>query len=344
MRVWLVGSDRERCGIHDHSEMLIYSVKDANPSVEIFYESRWVNPPTLFSDWLAQARGDGGPALFHLNYHRGLHSRWTPERVAELRAAVPVLITFHDTYETQPDNLPWDLLRVCDVMVVHEPCDLAGVRVVNGVVVRHSYQGESHSSLGSKVKYWRQGVWESSQLGHPTHYGLVRPVVGTFGFNFPWKGFDLLCEAAKVAGWGVRILSHDATPEDSRRWEQLNPWVEVRTDYNTRDSVVAELRMCDATAFLYSCANSGTSGAIRFGIAAGKPVLATRGCRQFQDLATTDSGVTWVDLTVANVADALRCLPLTRFDGDIVYFRQQDSWANLGVKYAALYQELAGTQ
>ena len=36
--------------------------------------------------------------------------------------------------------------------------------------------------------------------------------------------------------------------------------------------MVAALSVCTATAFLYECHNSGTSGAIRLGIAALKPV------------------------------------------------------------------------
>ncbi len=68
-----------------------------------------------------------------------------------------------------------------------------------------------------------------------------------------------------------------------------------------RRSVVAWLTACDATAFLYLNANTGTSGAIRMGIAARRPMLATDPdvCRQFRDLKdvglSTGSGISWLD-------------------------------------------------
>ncbi len=67
------------------------------------------------------------------------------------------------------------------------------------------------------------------------------------------------------------------------------------------------LSSAEATAFLYTCHNAGTSGAIRQGLAAGRPLLAMSGCRQFRDLETLlfDTGITWVSFDVKEIAAVL---------------------------------------
>ncbi len=313
MRVALVSSDG-RCGIAEHSNMLVQSVQAADPGVEFVRDAAWLNPDNF------HARADEYDVL-HLNYHRGLHSQWTPGRLNN--CASKVVITFHDTYDVQPDRLPWELCDIADAFIVHEPCDL-----------------EKHGN----VYYWRQGVPEPSDPEHGAtrNYGHpFYPVVGTCGFAFPWKGFELLCDAANSVGWGVRILSHNATDEQVADWKARNPRVWVSREYLTTDQLISQLLHCDATAFLYSCANSGTSGAIRLGIAAGKPLLATHGCRQFRDLEDIDcESPAWVDTTVQNVADTLENLLLQRFDPIIVALRERDSWRHLGKRYATLYRSL----
>jgi hypothetical protein len=326
VKVALVSSEG-RCGIAEHSAMLQQSVQAADPEIEFARDVAWLDPNNYANDPI-------DPDILHLNYHRGLHSRWTQEWVESMRKAAPfgkhsrVVITFHDTYETQPDRLAWDLLDACDAMIVHEPCDL---------------QDEYAPTLNrnrAKVHYWRQGVPQPSGItGRYTRHHAARPIVGTCGFAFPWKGFELLCDAAKLAGWGVKICSHNATIAQAADWHARNPWLTLATEYYSTDQLIAELGTCDATAFLYSCANSGTSGAIRLGIAAGKPLLATQGCRQFRDLADA-AGPHFVRATVEDVSTLLEHLYLQRFDAGIVTLRERDSWEHLGKKYATLYRSL----
>lgn len=299
--------------------MLAEYTKRADPSIES------VDCPT----WLDPALAEPGAVdLTVLNYHRGLHSRWTPTVLAEwkTRKRAKVIVVFHDTYEVHPpDDIAWKLLEVCDRMIVHEPCDLLQDM--------------------KKVRYWRQGVLDpDGTVWHWPRYSGVRPTVGTCGFAFPWKGFELLCGAAVRAGWGVRIVSHNATPEQIQSWKRLNPWVEVITGFAPAASVIASLTPCDATAFLYQCANTGTSGAIRLGIAAGKPLLAFRACRQMRDLFADSLGresIHWLD-AADDVASALRHMTLTRFDAGMVALREQESWRHLGQRYTNLYREVVG--
>ncbi len=329
MRVALVTSEG-RCGIAEHSAMLRQYVQAADAGIEFVSDPRWLDPHALLHDTPGNdpVRAD----LVHLNYHRGLHSRWTSDQVE--RIPQKVVITFHDTYEVQPDRLPWDLLEACDAMIVHEPCDLSEAL--------QTYTGQALPAY-PKVHYWRQGVPQpEGWIGFRSLHVCGRPIVGTCGFAFGWKGFELLCDAAKLAGWGVHICSHNATPEQIADWTARNPWIRIDTEYHSTPKLIAQLQQCDATAFLYSCANSGTSGAIRLGIAAGKSVLATEGCRQFRDLTTMSeiTGIDWVEPDVEKVAAALSFLPIQRFNGHIVALRERDSWEHLGKRYADLYKEL----
>lgn len=334
LRVALVTSEG-RCGIAEHSLMLREHVQMADSEIEFVSDPRWLDP----------AAGIPGNAhVVHLNYHRGLHSRWLPGHVEQLRAAhYKIVITFHDTYETQPDRLAWDLLDVCDAMIVHEPCDLQDPELHKQ---RALYQDSptrprgidfSHYDAG-KVHYWRQGVPQPS-IEPATALTGTRPYVGTCGFAFPWKGFELLCDAARLAGWGVLILSHNATDEQVADWKRRNPWAMVGRQYLSTPEMIAALQQCDATAFLYSCANSGTSGAIRLGIAAGKQVIASQGCRQFRDL-TDEQAIAWTEPTVEKVAEMLKWTLVQRFHPLVVELRERDSWEHLGQKYAALYRSL----
>ncbi len=251
MRVALVSSDG-RCGIAEHSAMLKQYVSAADPLVEFVSDPAWLDP--------LKGPDPYGWDIVHLNYHRALHSRWTPEVLGQKFPATNAkrVVTFHDTYAVQPDRLPWDLLDVCDALIVHEPCDLT--ETVAG------YDGAA-LPLYPKVYYWRQGVPElvphrAYEVPLTLEYAH-RPYVGTCGFAFPWKGFELLCEAAASVGWGVLILSHNATEAQRATWEALNPWLKLVDRYLSTDGLIAALMQCDATAFLYGAQNSGTSGAIR---------------------------------------------------------------------------------
>ena len=310
--------------------MLAEHTHAANPDIEFHIDPLWLDPVAGPEPY--------GWDVIHLNYHRGLHSRWTPE---VLRAKVPpgtaVVITFHDTYEVQPDDLPQNLLALDCVkaMVVHEPCDLEEF---------------------PKVHYWRQACPERSccaPLPFNNQLEGWRPTLGTLGFDFPWKNYDRLARVTGELGWNLRIVGQ-VTEERQAVLRELNPRIHF-DGYVPTHMAVANLESCDATAFLYDCANSGTSAAIRLGIAAGRPLIATAGCRQFRDLRALDqapaaeeprlTGITWIEPT-AKALDyvlsgwTMSMLPKYRgYDPALIALAHRERWPLLGAKYAALYAE-----
>jgi hypothetical protein len=326
-RVLLATSVDPTCGIAEHSRQLM---RHTPVSIDAYAEA-------LDPAWtLEYLRVVDPPGILHLNYHRGLHSRWTGPALQAVRTQVPqlrVVVTWHDTYERHdPDDPLWQVASVADHVVVHEPCDLLELRP-------------------GRTSYWRQGVPDPASPAALRMHSLY-PILGLFGHDFPWKNFEPICRIAAECGWGVCHVGPRLAPA---REEALRIAADQRFEtWPDQDSrtAVSVLAACDASAFLYTCANSGTSGAIRWGIAAGKPVFAQRGCRQFRDLQALDmiepdranplpipTGITWT--TLETFADDLAWLgPAGTWDSRIVRLRTQESWRHLGQRYAALYQRL----
>ena len=316
------------CGIADHSAQAMEAIHAVDSALQFTPSAEALDP-----DWVLQyaVRGEAFPCdVLWLNYHRGLHSRWTPERVRAVRDRfhVPVVITWHDSYgEAEPDQLTRDLHDIADAFIVHEPC----LGLPRAHVIR---QG---------VAAWPgQSIYDQSVLG----WTNGRPILGTCGFNFAWKNFDRLAAVTAEAGWAFLVLSNNASTLDEAKWRSSNPHTQVVRGFLSTGEIVQKLAGCDATVFAYECANSGTSGAIRLGLAARKPVIAFRGCRQFRDI--TDIQAPNMLSRSIRWTGGFEFLPLIlgttfphRVDPGIVALATRDSWANQAAKYAAIFNGLA---
>lgn len=327
MKVLLVTTWDTPCGIAEHSRALKAAVEAVDSGIEVVPYPEALAPEALFT----------APPfdVLHLNYHAALHSRWTPLTVRRVReAGYPVVVTFHDT-EVPNSVLCTTLVHEVDRMVVHEPCrDLPNEeRVVylrQGVPARRGYFLYGTGEGEFCFKQWPD-----------------QPVLGSVGFPFPWKNYPLLAEATAAAGWGLLLLAPGASADDVAAWRERNPAMLVVTDFVPAQTVVAYLGGCDATAFLYTCANTGTSGAIRQGIAARKPVIASvpEACRQFRDLHLDTLGhnaIRWITPSLDGLVTALSRVPIQRVDAGIVALAEQDSWVRAGRVYAGIYHSLVG--
>lgn len=314
--------------------MLRDAVQAADPGIEITVSSEALDPAVLLGETqpslvhlLLHEKAE--PLLVHINHHDGLHSRWTPEYIQRLRdQGIPVVVTYHDTYDgtvTPNSAKAKALLQVASAFIVHEPVtDLPGaIYLRQGIMPRTG-----------------QILLNQQELG-----GWPRPVLGTAGFNFPWKNYDRLAQLTGEIGWGLLILSNNATPEDEARWQGYNKYAITYPGFMPTGELVMRLAACTATAFMYECANTGTSGAIRLGIAARKPVYALQTCRQFRDLVEAereeDNGqlINWTTSW-----DTLKHLLIQSWpvesDPAMVYLAERDSWAKVGQRYAEIYRSL----
>lgn len=302
------------CGIQAHSESLIGSVKAVDPEIELFPSAEALDPNYVnVPKW--------GFDAVHLNYHRALHSRWRPEEVQRMQAGgYKVVITWHDSFgELPPDQLSQDLCEAADAFIVHEPC------------------------IGlEKAIYWRMGVPEyDGGQGFRTREHQRRPMLGTVGFDFGWKNYTEVAKLTAEISWGYVICCPEMSDDRFSELYALNPWIDVRQGLSEID-LTRTLHECDATAFMFTCGNSGQSASILQGIAARKPVYALLTCRQFRALWQDEIGVQairWVE-SFAELQGSLLIQHFPRLDPRIVQLAEQDSWRTLGQKYAALYRRL----
>lgn len=318
--VLLVTTWETPCGIAEHSAMLREHVEKADPEIGIVPDPVALDPSFITHAGIM-------PEIVHLNYHAALHSRWTPERIRQVQQMkIKVIVTYHDTGVPNSDQCK-AICNAADAFVVHEPA------------------GDLPISTGH---YWRMGVlgWHEPHLYNPTLVGWRngdRPIVGTVGFPFPWKNYDLLCRLSAELGWATLLIAPTATEDQMTRWESINPHSMIYNEFKTRSAVVSLLRGCDATAFLYNCANTGQSGAICLGLAARKPVIAFGAniCRQFRCYTDLDAAraIRWAQ-SEAEVRDALRYCPIQRVDPRVVALAHLDSWDTLGARYARLYHDV----
>jgi hypothetical protein len=322
LNVLLATTWESACGIAEHSYYLKETVEAADREILVTPHVAALDPQGEIPHPVG-----GYFDVLHLNYHRALHSRWTPEvlrRIKEARQYRAIVITFHDTFgELEPDSLPVELSELADAFIVHEPCE----------------------GLPRSI-YWRMGVagWPREPIyDFPPWNWDGRPVLGTVGFPFGWKNYEVLCDLTREAGWGLLLIAPGAAPEQIAVWKERQPYLDVRPDFVSRERVVSLLAACDASAFLYTCANSGQSGAVCQGIAARKPVLALWTCRQFRALRSDEVGrtaITWAE-TFEDVERLLRAVPIGRVSPAVVALAERDSWAKLGRNYAALYRRVA---
>lgn len=321
LRVLMATSWDTACGIAAFAEMAKEYVEAADPNILMLASAQALDP-------LWARTTQAAPHVLWLNYHRGLHSRWTPEAVTHWKRDIgtPVVITFHDTYgESEPDALTQELHDLADAFIVHEPC----VGLPKQILIRQGvlpYMGVYQYETGPRG--WSKG----------------RPILGTAGFNFPWKSYDDLAKATAAAGWALLILSNNATEEDGLRWASYNPACQTVAGFLSGSELVTRLAGCDATAVMYQCANSGTSGAVRLCLAARKPIFAT-GCRQWRDLMIAQDlwGVTALRHVerFARLPLALATCPIQRLDPAVQFVAEQDSWVKQGARYASVFREVA---
>jgi len=261
------------------------------------------------------------------------------------------VVTYHDTREDAPEKL-LALARVANATIIHEPVrglawtrDPAEVAPGRALYLRQGIPGPARI----RADYWVSwgGSWmEPDGFMHERSFKAYpqQSVLGTVGFNFPWKNFDRLATLTAEEGWALLILSANATEEDEARWRRTNPACHVLRGLPPEQMVLGYLAACDATAFPYECANTGTSGAIRLGIGARKPVLAFSTCRQFRDLylapPETSGGVVWSKNWDDLASDLRRVYPGLPSNPHTSHLAHRDRWGMVGAAYAEVYRRV----
>ena len=106
--------------------------------------------------------------------------------------------------------------------------------------------------------------------------------IGTAGFAFPWKRFDVVAEAAKKFGARCRIISSQSDQMDTKSLldgiaGHLGPLADMHRDWYPVQEVVQMLAECALNIFWFNSYSLedrlGQSGSVRLGLAAKRPTI-----------------------------------------------------------------------
>lgn len=169
-----------------------------------------------------------------------------------------------------------DSLRLCDRLLVHSVNDLNRLKAIG---------------LVDNVTLFPHGVlrYDESDIASPS-VDKSLPLVSTFGFFLPHKGLPEIVQAAAILrdrGTPVRfrlLTAEYPVPESTQLIGQVNHMVrelgledlvEIRTEFTSDQESLVLLAQSDVTIFAYQHTGESASGAVRYGLAAKRPVMVT---------------------------------------------------------------------
>lgn len=163
-------------------------------------------------------------------------------------------------------------LRACDRLFVHAVADVARLKAMG---------------IAENVTLMSHGVLPAETLPENTQGPVI---IGTYGFFLPGKGLvDLVRAVGMVRRAGHDVILRMTNAEypqpvsaqeiaEARAVvaaEGLGDVVEIETAFLSDADTLARLRGCDLVVFPYQSSGESASGAVRYGLAAGRPVAVT---------------------------------------------------------------------
>jgi glycosyltransferase involved in cell wall biosynthesis len=367
-RIAMVTSWDSRCGIAEYTRYLLNAVSPQAPWLEMEILSSpgqgiWQQQAqaakvcwTGLDDDLERLRSEimaGGFDAVHFQFNFGFFPlRPFSTILRELnRAGVPVLITFHATADTTFNGKQISLREIArtlqdvDLILVHSRADemrLAEIGVKKNVHVIHH----------GNISFPDEDLAIRSQLGID-----FQPVVGTFGFLLPHKGILELLQAVRILGAEFpRIgllaqcaLHHDPISCDFEKTVRraisdlgLNDAVLLSTEFLSPEEAVLLLQMADVTALPYGKTLESSSAAVRFAIAAGRPIITTA-----QEIFSDVRSATYQihDNHPERLAEAIRSIIQDaalseRLTKEVRQFAREASWPRVAETYVAQLEEV----
>lgn len=248
-----------------------------------------------------------------VNYEPGLLSWLSPVLVRNLSIAnkktVMILHTSHEGINREP----FSITRAFDRVVVHEKTQEGFVYIPCGIV-------ECWTDPDKKTKN----------------------SLGSCGFPFPWKGFHQVAQAAQLLGKSCTIISADSSHADTMAMRRCVmdacPTAEYVTDWLPEADVISKLAENEVNVFAYGGGLYGISGAVRLGLASGRPCVLSRN-RQFRDLYDYEDEIEFTPTTEpADIADAVkRVLDNKKRPKRVL---EDMGWSKTGKMYSELFQSL----
>ncbi|MGE5269663.1 MAG: hypothetical protein ACM3JG_08335, partial [Thiohalocapsa sp.] len=298
IRLAWISTYNSRCGLATHSaDLLAHFDRDVYDIAILANDAQPVGPdpaelvrlwPDAAGSLAAVRRFIGGCDAVLVNFHPSLIAL---DELAETlltaqKNGADTYVILHKTCDTATEGGLVSLqsiagvLRQCTALIVHSGADLARL------------QG---FGIAANVTMIPLGVSDRP----PLRAGAVRgrqglrrrgPIIGSFGFLLPPKGLPQLVE-----GFGVLrrdfpeallllLTAEYPAPESVKerarilariRDLRLQEHVRLIDEFLAVDEILFLLAACDLTVFAYQGSDESDSGAVRLGLAAGRPVLTT---------------------------------------------------------------------
>jgi glycosyltransferase involved in cell wall biosynthesis len=299
IRLAWVSTHNSRCGLATHSEHLLEHFDRRVYDITIIAnhaEPVKPDPADVVRLWpdhsgsLAAVREFIGrfDAVF-VNFHfslMGLHD--LAEMLREARVAgIDTYLDLHKTLDTVIDGREVslgeiaDVLRGCTRLIVHTEADIARLKtfaIVDNVVMIPP-GAIDQPALNAAIARRLLGLQQ------------FQPIVGTFGFMLPPKGLPQLIHAFALVQRhfpeAMLLLLSAEYPGSVESAEErdrcralirglgLEDRVRLIGDFLATEEVLLLLNACDVTVFAYQHSDESDSGAVRLGLAAGRPVATT---------------------------------------------------------------------
>lgn len=293
-KVGMVTTWNSKCGIAEYTKMMVEASEKmvdyhifANKGVELirndegYVERLWqANNPDVreFISGVMNSACD----IIHFQYSPGFMSEHIlGETIVTLSSTKKVVVTFHETKILDMNEAFVSALNKCASLVLHQPEDIERLKS-SGV---------------------RADLLHLIPLGQvvvptiPVHVGRAEigledrgPIIGSYGFLLSHKGVKETIQAMPhilekypdavympVCSLYPIPMSEEYLEECQAMVERLGIKNHVKfvTDFLSNDESMKYLHCCDIIAFPYGYTEQSASGAVRFGFAAGRPVLTT---------------------------------------------------------------------
>src|SRR6516165_3640865 len=293
LRLAWISTYNARCGIAAYSEHLLEFFDKSAFEITILADDQEAirpDPDNIVRLWsksgsLARVRShliaNGFDAAFFQHNFSFFDSDDFADTLAALsEAGINTFVTFHRTKDVVAHQRLAEGLQGCTRVFVHSLDDVNRLRdfgvsdnvalLAHGVIDRVAPDADAVRSL----------------LG----LSAFGPAIGTFGFMLPGKGLPELIHAfalilrAHPAAYLLMLNADYPTPESREERErchallrllEVEDQVRLINDFLEIEETLFLLSACDVVVFPYQQSEESASGAVRLGLAAGRPVLTT---------------------------------------------------------------------
>jgi hypothetical protein len=261
-----------------------------------------------------------------VNWHNGRINVAPTDMMKWQADGAKVIVILHNSWEAIELGPPeLDILAVADCIVAHEPMQ---------------FRPEP-----KKFRYIKHGLTAVKDL--PEVNG---DSIGTAGFPFEWKRFDLVACAARDLGVTCRIAAPRHDSEETDRYVNgiighLGHLADVRRHWMSKEDVAKMLATCTLNIFWYESQDIrdqlGQSGSVLMGVAAGRPMIISPH-RKFRVLREEYADEFYIAQTVDEVYRIARdifCLPEERLRKPR-RCREEMAWEQVGWHFHNLIEEM----